>query len=79
MIHKCDKPGRPHGRPDPVALILGHPGEPFSTRVRVGAWRNQFTDEREVSARAVDFEAEFEDLQPAAAAMTIFNSARDIP
>jgi hypothetical protein len=45
----------------------------------LGAWKNRFTDEREVSARAVDFEVEFEDLQPAAAAMTIFNSGRDIP
>jgi hypothetical protein len=51
----------------------------FLLAYRSGAWKNRFTDEREVSARAVDFEAEFEDLQPAAAAMTIFNSARDIP
>lgn len=76
MIYRSKKTGRPQGRPAPVASILGHPGEPFS--VVTGLKRSPSTKESCV-APAVDFEGVFVDLQPAAAAIGILNSARDKP
>jgi len=73
---QCEERGVPQVWTRSAALILGHSGEPLSIPPHL---ENGSPTKVRLSGRVVDFEAEFVDLQLAAAATVILNSARDIP